>query len=582
MKMFRTYVASCLLLVCNAVFAQTFTNDFIYYEVLDGGTQAQVTGIVENSWGTVIIPETVTYEGKEYSVVAVADYAFEGCGTIYGAILPNSVTSVGMCAFRGCHSLKTVTFGEGLTSIGIEAFYQCLSLAQVEFMAESMEEIGVRAFSECGALQTIVLPNSVYTIGNHVFKGCYNLISAVLPETITGSMSTGVFSECTALQNVTMPSYVTKTISPSIFENCYNLRYLHFLNPNASKFFQFFQTFAENKIEGVNIIVPDGCVDAYSEYWSEWPVYENSVYTLNKVTIPQIIDQLYSMIHFNLDFSEHGLLTSPEQISTNKLEPTEGSIAALLDNNKETYFHSTWSVANESLDNYHYLEVDLEKAVKEITLQFARRSHNTVSCPEVIHVYATNDPNGEWMDMGRDTCYLNRDCYVDEGWAYVRFPQTMQGCQTGSSTVIELNDAYRYLRFEVEKSYAPNAGVENLNNIYFTLAELAIRESFNGYKIDLDEILTPQGVSDMFTDIWYIQEASWNFECEDSDVDVLNMWINRIQEGIETGVNQVTVMPATIQIGIYSIDGKLVKQQGNNLNDLPKGIYIVNGKKVVK
>ena len=33
---------------------------------------------------------------------------------------------------------------------------------------------------------------------------------------------------------------------------------------------------------------------------------------------------------------------------------------------------------------------------------------------------------------------------------------------------------------------------------------------------------------------------------------------------------------------VYSIDGQLVRSKVNNLNGLPKGVYIVNGKKYVK
>ena len=561
MNMFRTYVASCLLLMCNAVFAQTFTVDGVNYEVLDGENRVQIKGTEGTPAGHWVVPASVTHEGTEYSVVAIADFAFAECYNVTGIEFPNT-----------------------LERIGIEAFYNCTSLNFIAFPTEHMEEIGARAFAKCSNLWAVELPKSVRNIGNDVFNNCYNLLSVVLPETVSGEISVGVFRGCSFLKWVTMPSYVTRNIPASIFEGCYNLEFLYFLNPDASRCSQFYADLAKTVIEYVKIIVPDGAVDDYAKYWSEWPVYSNSVHILNDVTIPETIEQLYSLLRFSydLDFSDHGLLTSPDQITTNKLEPTEGSIAALLDNNKETYFHSTWSVANESLDNYHYLEVDLEKAVKEITLFYARRSHNTVSSPEVIHVYATNDPNGEWMDMGRDTCNLYSYCFTDESWATVWYPSWMQGCATGSQTVIEMDDAYRYVRFEVEKSYAPNAGVQNLNNIYFTLSELAIRESFNGYKIDLDAILTPQGTSDMFTDVWNIEEASWNYEGTEVDVEILNMWIDRIQEGIATGVDQVTVRPATVPAGVYSISGKLVKKQSENLNDLPKGIYIVNGKKVVK
>ena len=298
MNMFRTYVASCLLLMCNDVFAQTFTVDGVNYEVLDGENRVQITGTEGTPAGHWVVPASVTHEGTEYSVVAIADFAFAECYNVTGIEFPNT-----------------------LERIGIEAFYNCSSLNAITFPTERMEEIGARAFAKCSNLWVVELPKSVRDIGNDVFNNCYNLRLAVLPETVSGEISVGVFRNCSSLRWVTMPSYVTRNIPVSIFEGCDNLEILYFLNPDASRCSQFYADLAKTVIEYVKIIVPDGAVDDYAEYWSEWPVYSNSVHILNDVTIPQTIDQLYSLLHFSygLDFSDHGLLTSPDQITTNKL-----------------------------------------------------------------------------------------------------------------------------------------------------------------------------------------------------------------------------------------------------------------------
>jgi glycine cleavage system protein P-like pyridoxal-binding family len=86
----------------------------------------------------------------------------------------------------------------------------------------------------------------------------------------------------------------------------------------------------------------------------------------------------------------------------------------------------------------------------------------------------------------------------------------------------------------------------------------------------------------MLNDIEQIEDAAEQFSGTQDMIDTLDAWINRIQESIVTGVDRVTVMPTTVSNGVYSISGKLVKTQSDNLNDLPKGVYIVNGKKVVK
>lgn len=585
MKMLRTYVATCLLLVCNAVFAQSFTVDNIKYEVLEDGLEVAITGMEDETQTTLAPPEKVSFEGQEYTVTAVAERAFgdpweswQG----YEVILPNTIKEIHPEAFMNCANLKSVKFPEGLSRIGESAFLGCVKLKQV-VLPESLEQIYKHAFNGCTTLRDVKFPKRISWIYPNAFKNCISLTEVVLPDSIDSRLDSDMFVGCTQLHTVTLPSVFlrkgTSSCHRDAFAGCTNLKCLIMPSPEP---LDGFYTFSRTVLNGVSVIVPNGSLETYSAngYWARWPLYEMDQYIFNFVTIPNKINELLTVAYMQMDFADHGLLTSPSQISTNKLEPTEGSIEALLDNDKETYFHSTWSVTNESLDNYHFLEVDLGKAVKVFTLNFARRSHGTVSAPELIHVYATNEPNGAWADMGRYTCLFNSACFKDESWVNVSFPESMRPSVTGvdvaggSSTKIRLDDAYRYVRFVVEQSYAPNAGEKSLNNIYFTLSELAIYEGV----INLTEEMSQA----MLNDIEQIEEAAEQFSGTQDMIDTLDAWINRIQESIVTGVDQVTVMPTTVSNGVYSISGKLVKRQSDNLNDLPKGVYIVNGKKVVK
>ena len=51
--------------------------------------------------GNVVIPESVTYKGKTYSVTSIGSYAFYGCSGLTSVTIPNSVTSIGEYAFYG-------------------------------------------------------------------------------------------------------------------------------------------------------------------------------------------------------------------------------------------------------------------------------------------------------------------------------------------------------------------------------------------------------------------------------------------------------------------------------------------------
>ena len=48
---------------------------------------------------------------------------------------------------------------------------------------------------------------------------------------------------------------------------------------------------------------------------------------------------------------------------------------------------------------------------------------------------------------------------------------------------------------------------------------------------------------------------------------------------METGIDAATIAPSVRDNRVYTIDGR---QMGNDLNKLGRGIYIINGKKVIK
>ncbi|MBQ6210300.1 MAG: leucine-rich repeat protein [Prevotella sp.] len=74
----------------------------------ENGTATVVAGDVAYT-GEVVIPSTVTYDGKEYSVTAIAEKAFQGCSGLTSVYIPESVAAIGEYAFDGCGNLTSVT-----------------------------------------------------------------------------------------------------------------------------------------------------------------------------------------------------------------------------------------------------------------------------------------------------------------------------------------------------------------------------------------------------------------------------------------------------------------------------------------
>lgn len=122
----------------------------IYYNYIND-TELEVTYLGSNNSnedysGSVVIPETVTYNDKTYSVTSIGKDAFCYCSGLTSVSIPNSVTSIGESAFLCCSSLTSITIPESVTSIGYVAFYGCTSLTEITCLAENVPEMGSSVF----------------------------------------------------------------------------------------------------------------------------------------------------------------------------------------------------------------------------------------------------------------------------------------------------------------------------------------------------------------------------------------------------------------------------------------------------
>ena len=74
--------------------------DGIYYDIFS--EIAWVISGEEKYSGEVVIPSSITVEGKEYTVASIGYRAFNGCSGLTSVTIPNSVTSIGEDAFAYC------------------------------------------------------------------------------------------------------------------------------------------------------------------------------------------------------------------------------------------------------------------------------------------------------------------------------------------------------------------------------------------------------------------------------------------------------------------------------------------------
>ena len=101
-KLFLSLLVALLPLVASA---ENVKIGDLWYEVISKIGEATVIKSQDNSKysGEIVIPETVEYNGKTYSVTSIGVNAFYECYRLTSITIPNSVTSIGSNAFCYCN-----------------------------------------------------------------------------------------------------------------------------------------------------------------------------------------------------------------------------------------------------------------------------------------------------------------------------------------------------------------------------------------------------------------------------------------------------------------------------------------------
>ena len=174
--------------------------DGIYYNLIEKAEQAEVTQNPNKYTGEVVIPESVTYEGKNYSVTSIGYRAFLDCSGMTSVTIPNSVTSIGDGAFGNCSSLTSIIIPNSVTRIGSSAFSGCVSLTSL-VISNSVTSIYEATFVGCRTLTTVTIPNSVTDIKTYAFKDCSGLTSLIIGSDLS-EIRRHAFYDCRNISNV--------------------------------------------------------------------------------------------------------------------------------------------------------------------------------------------------------------------------------------------------------------------------------------------------------------------------------------------------------------------------------------------
>ena len=135
MKRKKLLLAMLLSMIACNLSAHDFEMDGIYYNYNGGSDGASVSVTYKGDHyynysneysGKVIIPESVTFNSKPYSVTSINNETFRECDNLTSITIPSSVTSIGEYAFYNCTGLTSITIPNSVTSIGDHAFGRCI------------------------------------------------------------------------------------------------------------------------------------------------------------------------------------------------------------------------------------------------------------------------------------------------------------------------------------------------------------------------------------------------------------------------------------------------------------------------
>lgn len=128
----KTILFLLTLVLSTTAYAYDFEVDGIYYNI--NGNEATVTykEYDKNNYiGSVVIPETVTYNAVTYPVTAIGYCAFFNCDSLTSIKLPNSIISIGRSAFSYCDGLSKIVIPKSVNMIEQHAFGQCTNLTDL-------------------------------------------------------------------------------------------------------------------------------------------------------------------------------------------------------------------------------------------------------------------------------------------------------------------------------------------------------------------------------------------------------------------------------------------------------------------
>ena len=579
------------------------------------------------------------------SVTTIGNEAFSNCERLSNINIPNSVTTIGNGAFSNCERLSNINIPNSVTTIGNHAFWGCKRLTDITVDSDntnysssdgvlfdkaqqlliqcpegkygvyqipnSVTTIGNGAFQNSD-LRNINIPNSVTTIKDYAFQNS-NLTNINMSNNSITTIGNGAFSGCKGLTNINIPNSVT-TIGDYAFSDCHDLKTLHFysINPpiitnNSFGYTTTLQT----------IYVPQKAIAIYQ---AAAPYQRYNIQAINgevgsTFTVDNLIHKVLNEKEVEVIFYETqptGALQIPSTVTATDWNKTYS--VTTIGNNA---FMGCQGLTNinipnsvTTIGNYAFSDckgltnINIPNSVttignytfsgcKGLTNINIPNSVTTIEdyafsdCENLTSIHIPNSVTTIWNDTFWG-CKRLTDITVDSdnglysssnGVLFDKFQQKLILCPEGKQGEYQIPNSVTSIEDYAFKN-------SNLTNIHIPnsveIIEQYVFEGCSGLKsLYIHSIKPPYayfsfGILFNPQTIYVPQEAVATYKATEP----YNQYnIQGMDEA--TGIGEVETTEVPQSGNIYDLNGRLVRTDGN-LQALPKGIYILNGKKVVR
>ena len=546
----------------------------IYYNYINDGKELEVVSNYDDPYGedisdyagNLVIPERVTYDGKTLEVTSIGTAAFYRNERLISVTIPNTVTNISLDAFNFVPNLSKVNIPESVTYIGSGNFQSC-ALTSI-FIPKSVAFIG-DGFSWNCPLTSITVedgnPNYdsrdncnalIHSEDNGLMLGCMN---SFIPNSVKW-IEVAAFQGCEGLKTITIPNSII-SIGVSAFASCSNLTEISI--PKCDGFIRW-GTFG-NCTSLTSFTIPNNVtfIGGYA--------FLNCT-GLTSITIPAHVTEIQDRVFDETNLKKViSLIEEPFAINGKNNDPTFSTY---------TFDNATLYVPVGTVEKYKAtggwkdFKKIVEYAPKYKDLN-PSTEEQTVDASTLVSTILTNNVKNDIYynlsaDKGSGYDYDN-DCIV-----------------IGQTTdMIQINDL-KPGSDDIKSKFTGLILMVGPGHSTITVSAQTVGNAQLAIQIDENDpilaALPEKG------DIVFECQADKNSYVYIYTVDNSNSR-TRVASDNKASIYGLTIKPSATAIqqlttnkpaDIYSVTGRKIRSNSSSLEGLPEGIYIVDGKKVLK